>query len=281
MTGNNYDSINGKKNQFLLDFELDTLLADKESHVPEAKSIRNIAIILSCIANGINTVGEIIDYTSASRSTVHRILRGLERSLLVVQDPVSRKYFLGALIRRLISRPLVTHEFFVHLASPEMERLAGITGEEIVLTVKIGLYHAYLHSIPSSHDFRITNQTRRMGPLYKGAGGKVMLAQLKDAEFQEVMKRIQLELSGPLEKEALLNEIDIIRRRGYSITTNERIDLATFIAAPIHCYEVPAALSIIGLDAHIAPYKDIYVEQLLKTTDRIGRLLIGEKNKFK
>ncbi len=268
---------NPNKNQPVLDFELDNLLADKDSSIPEAKSIRNIAIILSCISNGINTAGEIAAYTTVSRSTVHRILRGLERSLLVVQDPVTRKYYHGALVRRIITKPLVTHEYLVHLAEPEMQRLGGITGETIILCVKIGLYHAFLHSIPSSHEFRIAEQSRRMGPLYKGAGGKVLLAQLSDHELKEVIKHIEFEFTTPSQKDELLEEIKNIRRRGYAITANERIQLSTFIAAPIQGYEVPAEVSIIGLSAQIEPYKDVYVERLLETTDRISRILLESK----
>ncbi len=116
-----------------------------------------------------------------------------------------------------------------------------------------------------------------MGPLHIGAGSKVLLAQLSDAELKEVIKHIEFEFTKPHEKEDLLEEVKNIRRRGYAITTNERIQLATFIAAPIHGYEVPAGVSIIGLTAHIEPYKDMYVERLLETTDRISRILIESK----
>ena len=170
---------------------------------------------------------------------------------------------------------MVTHEYLVYSASPEMERLAGITGETVLLCVKIGLYHAFLHSIPSSHEFRIANQTSRMGPLHKGAGGKVMLAQLAEVELQEVIKHIEFEFSNPSEKEELLKEISNIRKRGYAIDTNRRIQYATFIAAPVYGYEAPVEVSIAGLEARISPNKDAYIERLLETTDRISRALMA------
>ena len=266
-----------KQNNLNLDFELGNLIGDNGGKAPEAKSIRNVAIILSCISNGINTVGAIADYTTGSRSTVHRLLHGLEESLLVIHDPVEKKYYLGALMRRLVSRPMVTHEYLMNCAAQEMKRLAGITGETIVLAAKIGLTHAVVYSVPSSYEFRLAEPTHRIGPLHKGTGGKVLLAQLEDKKLREVLKNIQFEFSGSSEKEKLLEEIKNIRHRGYVVSTGETIQWATFISAPIRGYEVPVELSIIGLEARIKPNKDIYVERLLETTDKISRILLENK----
>jgi IclR family transcriptional regulator, KDG regulon repressor len=269
--------IKNNLNRLALDFELENLIADNGGKAPEAKSIRNIAIILSCISNRINTVGEIAECTTVSRSTLHRILHGLEKSLLVIHDPVEKKYYLGAMIRRIVSKPMVTHEYLVNCAKQEMQRLAGITGETIVLAVKIGLTHAVVHSVPSSYEFRLSEPTHRVGPLHKGAGGKVLLAQLGDKELHEVLKNIRFEFSVSAEKEKLMEEITSIRHRGYTLTTGETIQWSMFIAAPVRGYEVPVELSIIGLEARIKPNTDVYIERLLETTDKISRILINIK----
>ena len=277
MAAQNDSAKQNNRNRYSLDFELENLISGNDMKMPEAKSIRNVAIILSCISNGIDTVGEIINYTTASRSTIHRLLRGLEKSSLIIHDPVSRRYYLGALIRRLVSKPMVTHEYLQNCAVQEMNRLAGITGETVVLAIKLGLTHAVVHSVPSSHEFRIAEPTHRVGPLHRGAGGKVLLAQLDDAELHEVIKNIEFEMNSPFEKEKLLEEIKNIRDRGFAIISGETIQWATFIAAPIHGYETPVELSIVGLDARIKPNQDIYLKRLLETTDRISRIILEKK----
>jgi IclR family transcriptional regulator, KDG regulon repressor len=262
---------------FSLDFELDNLIAHNERKMPEAKSIRSAAIVLSCISNGINTVGEMEDYTAISRATIYRLLRGLEKSYLVIHDPINRKYYLGALIRRLVSNPMVTHEYLINYAKQEMYRLSGITGETINLSIKIGLTHTTVFSVPSSYELRLVQQTHHVGPLYKGSGGKVLLAQLEDKELRDVIQNIQFELSGRSEKDDLLEEINNIRQRGYCITSGEVIQWATSFAAPLRGYEVPAAIAILGIEPRMLPKKDLLVECLLKSTDTISRILLNNK----
>lgn len=279
MAAEMHSTENTNRKNFSLDFELGNLIAHNEKKMPEAKSIRSIAIILSCISNGINTAGEMEQYSAIGRSTLHRLLRGLEKSFLVVHDPINRKYYLGALLRRLVSKPIVTHEYLVNYAAREMNRLAGITGETINLAVKMGLNHVVVHSVPSTYELRLVDQMHHVGSLHKGSGGKVLLAQLEDKELREVMENIQFEFSGPAEKEKLLEEIKNVRHRGYCVTTSEAVQWATSIAAPVRGYEVPVAIGIVGIEPRILPKKDMYVECLLKTTDIISRILIDNKKK--
>ena len=62
------------------------------------KSISHIADILQCIMNDVNTVTEVANYCHLSKSTVSRLLRTLKESKIVVQDPSSRRFYLGGLI---------------------------------------------------------------------------------------------------------------------------------------------------------------------------------------
>src|SRR5512139_168468 len=86
-----------------------------------AGSIPRAAKILNCLSNNINTITDIAGSCKLAKSTVHRVLKLLEESHLVIEDPLDRYYFLGPLITTLTANPLRTHEFLIRCARPEME----------------------------------------------------------------------------------------------------------------------------------------------------------------
>lgn len=72
------------------------------------QSIQRAADILNCISDNVNSVTDIAARCNLSKSTVHRLLKALSESSLVMQDPINHQYFLGDLIIKLISTPLTT-----------------------------------------------------------------------------------------------------------------------------------------------------------------------------
>jgi DNA-binding IclR family transcriptional regulator len=258
------------------DFGLREMLSEVEEKPSDAKFIRRIAIMLACICNGINSLADISDQTKLSRSTVHRLLKGMEKSRMISHDPGDRRYYLGSLIRHLISKPLVTHEYLVNCAEKEMERLAAVTEETVMLGIKIGLNHVTIHAVPSVHDLRIVEPTKRVGPLYVSAGAKVLLSQLDESELKEVLKNIQPEPNTHLDKAELLAQVKQIQRQGYCITSGEKVFGATCVSAPIKGYETPAALSILGPDARLKPRITSSIKHLLAAVDRISRDLMDQ-----
>jgi DNA-binding IclR family transcriptional regulator len=258
-------------------FGLAEMLAENNGQPSETNSIRRIAIILASICNGINTLADISEQSRLSRSTVHRLLKGLEKSYLVIYDPVNRRYYLGSLFRHLIAKPQTTHEYLIACAAREMERLAAVTEETVVLAVKIGLNHAALHSISSIHELRIVPPTKMVGPLHAGAGGKVLLSQLSDAELKDTLKNIQVGSEDLPNIDQLLAQVREIRRKGYSVTVGERVFGATLIAAPVRGYQMPAALSVVGPDARMQPKLSGFVDKLLVSAGRISDNVINNQ----
>jgi DNA-binding IclR family transcriptional regulator len=252
---------------------LKEMLGENHANQSDVKSIRRIGIILACVCSGIHSLADISVQSGLSRSTTHRLLQGMEKSHMVIHDPVNRCYYLGPLIRHLIARPQVTHEYLVNCAYREMERLGSLTEETIVLSVKIGLNHVSLHAVSSPHELRIVGPARMVGPLYIGAGGKVLLSQLSEVDLTEALKYIQLDFPASLNLEDLLNEVRQINKQGYAVTSGERVFGATFIAVPIKGYETPAALSIVGPDARMQPKIDNFLGKLLAAAERISKNL--------
>jgi DNA-binding IclR family transcriptional regulator len=53
------------------------------------QSVRRAAEILNCISNGMSSVTDIAERCNLSKSTVHRLLKALGESELVMQDPIN------------------------------------------------------------------------------------------------------------------------------------------------------------------------------------------------
>jgi predicted transcriptional regulator len=66
--------------------------AKKETAV---QSIKRASAILNCISDGTNSVTDIATKCDLSKSTVHRLLKALCESELVMQDTLNHQYFLG------------------------------------------------------------------------------------------------------------------------------------------------------------------------------------------
>jgi DNA-binding IclR family transcriptional regulator len=247
----------------------------------EAKSIYRASLILENIAKDINSLSEIAEATKLTRSTTHRLLKALAISHLVVHDPVSRLYFLGPSITQFIAKPELTHEYLIRASLKEMEYLAELTEETIVLGVLIGLNHVSLHSIESKHELRVVWPGNSVGPLYSGAASKILLSLLSDADLKSIINKIQFE---PLtehtvtKKEDLIIQIKEIRKQGYAVTSSERVPGAISVAAPIKDYVLPAALSILGPESRMKPRMPQFTEKVVSAANRISQRLLDAFN---
>jgi DNA-binding IclR family transcriptional regulator len=64
-------------------------------------SITKGADILRNLSEGIDRISDLSKNLQLSKSTAHRLLKTLEISELVMQDPITRRYYLGPLILKL------------------------------------------------------------------------------------------------------------------------------------------------------------------------------------
>ena len=241
------------------------------------KSIYRAASILTCVSNGFNSITDIAEYCGLSKSTVHRLLKALGESNLIVQDPVTHEYYLGQLITRLVSKPQITHEHLITCANKEMNHLSDITGETICLGTIRGLQYVALYEIPSRYQLRVVEADPKiLSPIFAGAGGKTLLSLLGSKELKAALKNIQTECltgSTAIDIESLREQVKTIQHQGYCITTDEMVVGAMCISAPIHNYVLPVSLSIIGPTGRLGPKTEDYLEILLSATSRISKKL--------
>jgi IclR family transcriptional regulator, KDG regulon repressor len=245
-------------------------------------SIAHAAEILICLSNDLHKVSDIARQCNFSKSTVHRVLKLLEQSNLVVEDTLNHRYHLGLLISQLAAKAIATHKRLISYAEAEMLRLSATTEETVTLDIMSGMQFLSLYEIPSQHNLRVTQESKRIGPLYAdiyaGASAKVLLAQLDPARFKIVMDIMKIPpLTGRTvtDKKLLIAQLDEIRLKGYSVSRGERIPGAFCIAVPIKKYVLPVVLSVVGPDIRLQPRVKEVVTELKTSSERIGRNIEG------
>lgn len=248
---------------------------------PTSKTVNSIikgAEILKILAEGIGRISDLSNRLQFNKSTVHRLLKSLEMSGLVMQDPISRRYHLGSLILNLASRPIIAHQNLIVCASEEMKYLRELTSETVVLHIRIGLERICLEELQSLENIKYTAGKGFVAPIYVGSAGKVLLSEVGDNELELLLENIHFISVGPKTitgKNFLLKEVKKVKKQGYATSFGERVAGSASISVPIKNYICPVALSVLGPDNRFS--LDVMMEALKdikNSADRISRKLI-------
>jgi IclR family KDG regulon transcriptional repressor len=258
------------------DLDLKNVLGGAEEPL-DMIQIHRAAKVITCIGNGVNSLSDIADYCRLSKSTVHRLLKALEKSHFVIYNHFTRQYLIGDMITDFAAKPETYHDYLKICAGKEMQELAEITEETVMLSVMVGLRQMRVLSIPSKHDLRVVEGSRRAAYIFAGAGSQVLLAQLKDEELKAALKHFKLEKLTSLtvvDKESMMARIRRIRQQGYAVSAGERITGAMCIAAPVRNYVLPASLIVVGPESRMKEKTSSFIDLLLTIADRISFNLV-------
>jgi DNA-binding IclR family transcriptional regulator len=247
--------------------------------MPEQKKINTIikaADILKTITMGINQSSNIAGNLELNRSTTHRLLKTLQAAEFVVQDPITLRYSLGPFVHYLADYSNRHHLNLIFCALPEMEKLRNITGETIVLVIRMGLRRIYLEELASFHPLKYAAGKGYSPPVYAGATGKALLSQMPSPELLRLIDSIRLEKVAPntiTDRNILLNEIENTRRRGYAVSYSELVAGAASVAVPIKNYSQPVAMCVLGPENRMANRIDEILRELRHSASVIERAL--------
>ncbi len=215
----------------------------------QISTIVHASSILKYLTQDVGTQTHIAKKLGLHKATVHRTLKTLESEEFVVQDPATRCYHLGPMIHRLAANPLIGHHCLLLHAREELEYLQHLTGETTGLQIQMGYKRVILEEVQSLKPVKIFRGKGSSLPIYTAATGKVLLAELKDKNLNNVLKHIQLEPVAPktiTNTEVLRKEVEKTRKLGYATSVNENIEGVATIAVPIKNYLCPVAMGIVG-----------------------------------
>ncbi len=245
-----------------------------------SKSVNSIlrgAEILRCVSEGIDRISDISKRTRMSKSTVHRLLKSLAASGLASQNEATHRYYLGPLVHRLVSQPIIAHQNLIASAYDDMRELMQVTRETVNLNIPIGTERMCLEEVESPENIKCISGKGSIAPIYSGSAGKMILAELNQEQLEIIFKNVRfiaLQKNTITNKSDLLQELEKVKKQGYATSFSERIAGAASISVPINNYICPVALSIMGTENRFQEKMMEFLQDLKESSARISGKLV-------
>ncbi len=220
---------------------------------------------------GVNELARYLDYPVSS---LHRILKTLREQDILQVHPQTRKYTFGSELIRLAA---IVHSKsdMKRIAEPFLKNLSETVDE----TVYLALYYpqhkklSFIHSIQSSRALQYLLEPGVLQSIHIAASGKAILSFLEDEEIESVLN---MENVAEKERKTIWNDIQTIRREGYSITTSERKKESVGIGAPLFdstCKVIGSIICAIPAHLYEESRKAFIVQNVQKQARNISHIL--------
>jgi len=179
-------------------------------------------------------VGELAERCGLSKSQVSKVLAAFAESGLLVQDPDTRRYSVGARMFALGSR-FVTHDRLCREAMPVMRELVERTGHSVRLSVLDGDDVLYLLGFEGPLFVDTGWRAGTWLPVHSTSAGRVLLAFMEPERAERVLAG---ELRAVTERTVtdrtqLRRLVEQVRSRGWSVQRGETTPGLGVIAVPV------------------------------------------------
>ncbi|MEW6059064.1 MAG: IclR family transcriptional regulator [Actinomycetota bacterium] len=191
---------------------------------------RSVAI-LEAVESGARTLSDLVTATGLNRATAHRLATALEGQELLTRLG-GRGYRLGSRFLRLATtamRGLPLGD----LAHPTLARLARSTGESAQLYVRSGDERVCVDAVESASELRTIVPVGTSLTLAAGSAGKVFLAWSSEQDLERVLKEIVPLTPQTPTRAQLLDQLEVVRRRGWAQSAGERQAGVGSVSAPV------------------------------------------------
>lgn len=262
-------------------FVVQNALAPAKSGRNRSSSLRRaLGILQSLIEPSSNGRGVSLSELAASmdmnKSTLLRLIEPLRDAQLVEQAPDGR-YRVG------IGAVTLGGAYLARLdmrgeTRPILEQLAVETGETLHLLVYVQGEVSYVEKIDGPSSIQMASRIGDRVPAYCTASGKVFLAYLPDAHFEQaVAKGMPVRTPNTItSRELLREELERTRERGFGIDNIENEPDIRCVSVPVfdNAGQIAAAISISGLASRIHGPRITELAQILQRgAEKLSRRL--------
>lgn len=241
------------------------------------QSVERAIAILNLFKNSRNPLGlaEMAKSLNLAKTTVHTIIKTLEKNGFLHKDPNIRKYKLGFSLFELGALQAANLEINQR-AFRWLQRISNETG----LLCRVGIWDSgtvlvTMNVQPQGNE----SLTRQFGPRLPGyctALGKAILAHMPDSTVSSYLDEVELTaytantITG---RQELLDELARTKSRGYSISNGEILMHQGGIGAPVRSYSGDVA-GAVSMRLNPEDLNDDLIEntssKLLRTTHNIS-----------
>ncbi|MBA3950718.1 MAG: IclR family transcriptional regulator [Rubrobacter sp.] len=223
------------------------------SGTPQAGGVQSLERALDILevlgrSDGELGISEIGLSVGLANGTVHRLLSTLTRRGYARQVSDSRKYTLGP---RAITLASSSRERLGPLARPFLRELMEVSRESANLAALDRNSVVYIEQVPAPRMVRMFTEPGNRVPAHASGTGKVLLAFQPPEALKAMLGRSGLARFTPhtiTDMDRFLEELELIRERGYATDYEEIEEGVRCVAAPVSGVEgrVVAAISISG-----------------------------------
>ncbi len=218
---------------------------------------------------------ELSDSLNLSKSVVYRILNTLENENYLHKNSKTKKYKLG---RKLIKLGEVARKQFnfIEMVEKDLQKLADKSQETVLMDIPDNNNKVYvIKKIESYKNIKYTCNIGDEVPLYVGAYGKAILANMSQIKIEEVInnglsKFTDNTITNP---KVLRNELERIKKEGYAVSIGEWNPGGLSIASPIFGVDgkVMASVGVSGPEFRMNN-KTKYLKKIcINTANKISR----------
>ena len=193
-------------------------------------------------------VTELSDHLDIPKSTVHSYLSTLYQEEYVVKE--GDKYYVSS---RFLDFGIYARnrKRIYDIAKPEVDRLAEETGNYANLLIEEHGRGVYLLRTDGNRAVKSNTRTGTVVDLHATALGKAILANFPESRVREILDRHGMPSQTPnsiTDRDALFQELETIRERGYAIDDEEWAEGLRCVAAPVmeNGNEVIGSISVSG-----------------------------------
>jgi len=171
------------------------------------------------------------------KSSISRILASLERKQWVKKLP-NDAYVLGDGILEM-SLSVISGIDIRRVSLPYLYELNNQTRETVGLAIRVDFEDIIIDQVESQNSVRHVLSLGVRYPLWSGATGKAILANMEESEIESICSRLKnagdliLASGVKLNIDKFREELIIIRKQGYAISLGERTPITSAVAAPI------------------------------------------------
>jgi DNA-binding IclR family transcriptional regulator len=201
------------------------------------QSIQRAFAIAEEIARNRDGIGlaELSKRVGLHNSTTFHLVKTMVQLGYVSQLADSRKYRIGRRMFTLAAGAMDEIEL-VSVATPVLEKLTRETGEYSHFAIRSVEQIVVVAKTAGTGIFQMVDRTGSVRPAHATALGKVLLAALSPSQLERYLETCELRkftAKTIVERDALLREIDEVRRKGLAFDDGEFDPEARCVAVPV------------------------------------------------
>jgi DNA-binding IclR family transcriptional regulator len=239
------------------------------------------AILDVLVANEVAALRDISEATGLNKTTVYYLAQSLVDLGFAERVGNGQGYRLG--LRHLeLGRTVLRRVNIIPVSRPSLIRLCTLSRETVNLALPYVFDAMIVESLEGTHGVRATSYAGSRAPYHATACGKAILAFLEPAAREAIYQARPLDRITPntiTDKDALEEQLALVKARGYAIDMEETEPNAHCVAAPIWdgLGNVAGAISVAALASRLSQsaLPDL-AQSIMRETNSISKILSGE-----